>query len=146
MNEDVIELAKRRGYLYPSFEIYGGAAGFWDYGPLGTRLKNNVLDSWRSLYVVGEGFEEIQSTTVGKEDVFEASGHASGFADVLAQCRECKEFFRADHLVEDHTDIENADGMPKEELADIIDENEIKCPACGTVFEDPVVKDFNLMF
>lgn len=144
--DDVIELAKRRGYLYPSFEIYGGAAGFWDYGPLGTALMNNVLDSWRELYVVGEGFEEIRSTTIGKEDVFRASGHAEGFADVLVQCNECKAFYRADHLVEDHTEVENADGFSKERLADIIHEEEIHCPGCGALFTDPDVRDFNLMF
>ncbi|MDY6765244.1 MAG: hypothetical protein SV377_06120 [Halobacteria archaeon] len=87
--EEVIELAKRRGYLYPSFEIYGGAAGFWDYGPLGTGLKKNVVEEWREMYVVKEGFEEIETTTIGKEDVFEASGHTSTFSDALIQCPEC---------------------------------------------------------
>jgi glycyl-tRNA synthetase len=144
--EQVVELAKRRGYLYPSFEIYGGVSGFWDYGPLGTSLKNEVIDSWRDMYVVRHGYEEIETTTVGKEDVYEASGHADGFADVLASCPECGTFFRADHLVEDHTDVENADGMPEERLAEILAEEGVACPSCGSKLDDARVEEFNLMF
>ncbi|MFB6283773.1 MAG: glycine--tRNA ligase [Halobacteria archaeon] len=142
----VIELSKRRGFLYPSFEIYGGVAGFWDYGPLGTALKQNVLDSWRDSYVRREGFDEIDTPTIGIQDVFEASGHLDGFADVLAQCRDCGTFYRADHLVEDYTGIENADGYSPDKLEDVISENRINCPSCGEPMSEPVVKDFNLMF
>jgi len=145
-SEEVVELAKRRGYLYPSFEIYGGASGFYDYGPLGASLKNNVIDSWRDMYVVGHGYEEIETTTVGKEDVFVASGHADGFSDALASCGSCGTFFRADHLVEDHTDIENADGMPKERLAEILADEGVACPSCRDALDDATVEDFNLMF
>jgi glycyl-tRNA synthetase len=144
--EQVVELAKRRGYLYPSFEIYGGASGFWDYGPLGTSLKNAVVESWREMYVVRGGYEEIETTTVGVEDVYEASGHADGFSDALASCPDCGTFFRADHLVEDHTDVENADGMPKERLADILADEGVACPSCGETLDDARVEDFNLMF
>ncbi|XGI83929.1 glycine--tRNA ligase [Halorutilales archaeon Cl-col2-1] len=146
MYEEIIELAKRRGYLYPSFEIYGGASGFWDYGPLGTELKNNLLAEWRESFVTREGFDEIETTTVGKEDVFEASGHASGFADVLVQCPDCDAFFRADHLVEDNTGIENADGMSPEELGEIIAGEEIVCPGCGNDLSGAEPREFNLMF
>ena len=144
--EEVVELAKRRGYLYPSFEIYGGASGFWDYGPLGTSLKNEVVDSWREMYVVRHGYEEIDATTVGKEDVYVASGHAEGFADALASCPDCGTFFRADHLVEDHTEIENADGMPLDRLADILADEGIVCPSCGATLDEAEVEEFNLMF
>lgn len=144
--EEVVELAKRRGYLYPSFEIYGGASGFWDYGPLGASIKNNVVDSWRDLYVVRHGYEEIETTTVGKEDVYVASGHAEGFSDALASCPSCGEFFRADHLVEDQTDVENADGMPNERLAGLLANEEVPCPSCGATLGDATVEGFNLMF
>ena len=144
--EQVVELAKRRGYLYPSFEIYGGASGFWDYGPLGTSLKNSIVDSWREMYVVRHGYEEIETTTVGVEDVYEASGHADGFSDALASCPDCGTFFRADHLVEDHTDVENADGMEKERLAEILAEEAVACPSCGSTLDDARVEEFNLMF
>ncbi len=143
--DEVIELSKRRGYLYPSFEIYGGVSGFWDYGPLGKGLKNNVVELWREMYVVGEGFEEIETTTVGAEEVYEASGHAEGFADYLTKCDGCGGYFRADHLVEDHSDVENADGMSRERLADLLAEAEAPCPACGETI-DGEVTDFNLMF
>jgi glycyl-tRNA synthetase len=144
--EEVIELAKRRGYLYPSFEIYGGASGFWDYGPLGASLKKEVVGSWRDMYVVRHGYEEIDATTVGKEDVYVASGHAEGFADALAACHDCGTFFRADHLVEDHTDIENADGMALDRLADILADENVPCPSCGATLEDVEVEESNLMF
>ncbi len=144
--QEVVELAKRRGYLYPSFEIYGGVSGFWDYGPLGTSLKNAIVGSWRDMYVVRHGYEEIETTTIGKEDVYEASGHADGFSDALASCPECGTFFRADHLVEDHTDIENADGMPKERLAEILADEGVPCPSCGATLDNARVEEFNLMF
>jgi len=144
--EEVVELAKRRGYLYPSFEIYGGASGFWDYGPLGTALKNAIVDSWREMYVVRHGYEEIETTTVGIEDVYEASGHADGFADLLASCPDCGAFFRADHLVEDHTDTENADGMPADRLAEVLADECVECPSCGEALDDARIKEFNLMF
>ncbi len=143
--EEVIELAKRRGYLYPSFEIYGGVSGFWDYGPLGKELKKNIVDLWRDRYVVEEGFREIETTTVGAEQVYEASGHAEGFADYLTKCGGCGGYFRADHLVEDHSDVENADGLPREELAKLLADAEAPCPACGETITGEVT-DFNLMF
>ncbi|MFW5929562.1 MAG: glycine--tRNA ligase [Halobacteriota archaeon] len=143
--DEVVELSKRRGYLYPAFEIYGGVSGFWDYGPLGTGLKNNVVESWRELYVVEEGFEEIETTTVGSEDVYLASGHVDGFADLLVNCTSCGEYYRADHLVEDHTEIENADGMTAGELQSEIDELGIPCRRCGETIAGEVT-DFNLMF
>ncbi len=142
---EVVELAKRRGFLYPSFEIYGGVAGFWDYGPLGSRLKNNILDLWRDIYVLQEGFEEIDTPTIGKRKVFEASGHASGFSDFLIRCRDCGEFYRADHLVEKVVGIENADGLSKKELSNIIQREQIECDGCSSRLEGEV-EDFNLMF
>ncbi len=98
---DVLSLCKRRGFLYPSYEIYGGLAGFYDYGPLGVTMKQNIIDLWRSIYVLEEGFIEIDSDIVGPEMVFKASGHAENFQDLMVTCKLCGEGFRADHLAQD---------------------------------------------
>ncbi|VUT27885.1 MAG: glycyl-tRNA synthetase [Candidatus Syntrophoarchaeum sp. GoM_oil] len=117
--DEVMELAKRRGFLWPSFEIYGGTAGFYDYGPLGARLKRNIEDVWRKFYVVGEGFYEIETPIIGLEEIFRASGHLSSFTDPIVECKSCKEFFREDHV---------GDG----------------CPVCGGEFGE--ASEFHLMF
>ncbi|MCE8423922.1 MAG: glycine--tRNA ligase, partial [Candidatus Methanoperedens sp.] len=140
--ELVIEMAKRRGFLWNSFELYGGTAGFFDYGPLGAMLKRRVENIWRDIFVINEGFYEIEVPTIGIEDIFIASGHVSGFSDPLTECQKCNEAFRADHLVQDV--VTNPDIMSADELTEVIKKNNIKCPECGgklgTVYE------FNLMF
>src|SRR5665648_1199648 len=91
--DKVIELAKRRGFLWPSFELYGGAAGFYDYGPVGVTLKRRIENIWREMYVINEGYMEIEGPTVGVEDVFIASGHVGGFSDPITVCAGCAEPF-----------------------------------------------------
>ncbi|ABE51862.1 glycine--tRNA ligase [Methanococcoides burtonii] len=140
--EQVIELAKRRGFLWNSFELYGGAAGFYDYGPLGCTLKRRIEQIWRELYVIHEGFMEIETPTVGIEDVFVASGHVGGFSDPLCECQECEEAFRADHLVDKIVEV--ADALSNEELDRLIKENDIGCPECGGKLGKAY--EFNLMF
>lgn len=139
----VIGLCKRRGFLYPSFEIYEGAGGFYDWGPMGASLKRKTLDKWRQLYVVKHGFMEVYTPTVMPEEVFEASGHLDGFVDPMISCEECGESYRADHLVESFVEVV-ADSMPNEELEEIIEEEDLGCPECGGGLSD--VYDFNLMF
>ena len=142
--DKVFEVAKNRGFIWPSFEIYGGASGFYDYGPLGATLKRKIEDEWRRFYCVGEGFYEIEVPTIGVEAIFEASGHVGGFADPMATCEQCKEAFRADHVVREVVEI--PDGIKKEQLTEIIHTNRdrICCPECGGRLGD--VYDFNLMF
>jgi glycyl-tRNA synthetase len=140
--DSVIELAKRRGFIWNSFEIYGGTAGFYDYGPLGAMLKRRIENIWRDIYVINEGYYEIEVPTIGIEDVFVASGHVGGFSDPLTECVKCHESFRADHLVEDVAS--NPDTLTPDELSVIIKENNIKCPDCGG--ELGGVYEFNLMF
>lgn len=140
--DKVTELARRRGFLWPAFELYGGAAGFYDYGPLGAPLKRRVEDIWRQFFVIQEGFAEIEAPTIGVEGIFQASGHLSGFSDPLTGCKECKEVYRADHLIK-HL-IEVPDALANEEIYRIIKENEIACPECGGELSD--VYEFNLMF
>jgi glycyl-tRNA synthetase (class II) len=86
-SESVLTLAKRRGFLWPSSEIYGGIAGFYDFGPLGSIMKREIEDVWRRYYVLGEGFAEISSTEISPEEVFIASGHVNEFTDFLVECR-----------------------------------------------------------
>lgn len=140
--DKVFELAKNRGFIWPSFEIYGGASGFYDYGPMGATLKRKIEDAWRRLYCVGEGFYEIEAPTIGVEAIFEASGHVGGFADPMTVCQKCKESFRADHVIKGVMEI--PDGLKKEQLTEIIKNNNIKCPECGGPLGE--VYDFNLMF
>ena len=140
--EKVFELAKRRGFLWNSFELYGGSRGFYDYGPLGSTLKRRIEQTWREFYVIQEGFMEIECPTIGIEEVFIASGHVGGFSDPLCECMNCKEAFRADHLVEN---VMSAAGtLSAEDLTKVIKENEVKCPECGGEFGDAY--EFNLMF
>ncbi len=140
--EKVFELAKRRGFLWNSFELYGGSRGFYDYGPLGSTLKRRIEQTWREFYVIQEGHMEIECPTIGIEDVFVASGHVGGFSDPLCECRKCGEAFRADHLVEN---IMSAAGtLSAEDLTKVIKEKGVTCPECGGEFGDAY--EFNLMF
>ena len=140
--EKVFELAKRRGFLWNSFELYGGSRGFYVYGPLGSTLKRRIEQTWREFYVIQEGFMEIECPTIGIEEVFIASGHVGGFSDPLCECMNCKEAFRADHLVQNV--MEAAGTLSAEQLTKVIKENNIRCPECGGKFGDAY--EFNLMF
>ena len=140
--DKVIELSKRRGFLWNSFEIYGGAAGFYDYGPYGAMLKRCVENIWRDFFVVQEGFFEIESPTIGIEDIFVASGHVSGFSDPITECLKCGEVFRADHLI--NNIVSGADGLSSDELERLIKLHDTRCPECGGNLDK--VYDFNLMF
>jgi len=153
----VLSLAKRRGFFWPSFEIYGGVAGLYDYGPLGTLLKRNIISVWRKTFVQGEGFAEIEGSNISPEEVFMASGHLSEFTDYLTACENCGEVFRADHLIE----FKIQDGIAPdgkypilsgllEKLASgrleamDLEKEGIKCPVCGGKLSTPY--PFNLMF
>ena len=141
--EKVIELARRRGFVWPSSEIYGSVAGFIDYGPLGAMLKRRIEATWRRFYVVQEGYYEIECPTVGIEPIYVASGHVGGFSDKMFQCPHCQEFLRADHVAEAFG-IPHAGTMSKEELHNVLVDKE--CPACNKVLGEVEVFDFNLMF
>lgn len=144
--DDLVELAKRRGFFFGSNGAYGGTAGFYTFGPQGAALKRNLEDAWRDRFTIREGNREIEAPTVMPEAVFEASGHLEGFDDMLVECGECGESHRADHLVEAVTDIEDAEALPGEEVEALIADNEIACPACGTPLAGEPVEAFNLMF
>jgi len=143
---DLSELARRRGFFFQANESYGGVAGFYTYGPEGAALKRNVEDAWRDRFVTKEGNLEIDSPTVTPESVFEASGHLDGFDDMLVECAACEESHRADHVVEDATDLADAESLPTEEVEDLIAEHELACPECGASLVGEPVETFNLMF
>ncbi|MDI6810450.1 MAG: glycine--tRNA ligase [archaeon] len=119
--DETVELARRRGFLWQAFEIYGGAAGFYDYGPLGALLKRRVEEKWRDFYR-REGFYEIETTTVAPREIFEASGHLESFTDQAVVCKHCKSFFRIGENVRVG----------------------VNCPECGGELE--AAGEFNLMF
>ena len=139
---DLLGLCKRRGFIWPSFEIYGGVAGMFDYGPLGCALRNNITDVWRAIYKGREGFVEIDSETVNPREVFKASGHVDEFADLITYCTKCQAPFRADHLVKEFYD--NPDVLSPEELDKAFVDHDVKCPECGGDLGK--VEEFNLMF
>ncbi|MDG5778369.1 glycine--tRNA ligase [Haloarculaceae archaeon H-GB1-1] len=140
------ELAKRRGFFFPSASVYGGAAGFYTYGPQGASLKRNLEDAWRDRFVFREGHMELEGPDVMPEAVFEASGHLDGFDDMIVECPECGESHRADHLVEDATALEEVEALPLDEVQDLIADHDLTCPNCGTALAGEPVEQFNLMF
>jgi glycyl-tRNA synthetase len=145
-SEKLVELAKRRGYFFQSSGAYGGVGGFYTFGPQGASLKGNVEDAWRDRFAVAEGNMEIDAPTIMPEPVFEASGHLEGFDDMLIECPECGESSRADHVVEDNTEYEDAESLPIPEVEEVIAEYELVCPACGAGLAGQAVETFNLMF
>jgi glycyl-tRNA synthetase len=99
--ENIVSLAKRRGFVYPSSEIYGGLRASWDYGPLGVELKNNVKRQWWKSMVMGrEDVVGLDSCVILAREVWEASGHVATFSDPLTECTACNKRYRADHLEE----------------------------------------------
>ncbi|MEF8850918.1 MAG: glycine--tRNA ligase [Haloarculaceae archaeon] len=140
------ELAKRRGFFLPTAGAYGGVAGFYTYGPQGASLKDNIEDTWRERFTVQEGNMEVDAPTVMPEPVFEASGHLDGFDDMIVECPECGATHRADHVVEDNTDYEEAESLGPERVGEVIAEYELVCPDCGTGLAGQAVEEFNLMF
>ena len=120
--EKVVSLAKRRGFVFPGSEIYGGMSGTWDYGPMGVALKNNIKDLWWRTFVSSrEDMYGIDAAILMNPKAWEASGHVSGFSDPLVECKKCKHRFRADQLED-----------PK------------KCPDCGGALGE--ARQFNMMF
>lgn len=141
--ESVMELAKRRGFIWPTAECYGSVAGFIDYGPLGAMLKRRIENIWREFFVVREGCYEIESPVIGPEQVFIASGHVKGFVDKMFQCPNCREYFRADHAAQ-AAGIPHASAMKAEELQHALSGTE--CPSCRAPLGSVEIFDFNLMF
>lgn len=142
--EKIVEVAKRRGFFWPSSDIYNPIAGFWHYGPVGLVLKKKIEDTWRKTFVKDEGFYEVEGTNIMPEAVFVASGHVKGFSDPLVQCEKCKSLHRADKLVEKQTGISVPEHSSLKKFDEIIKKKKITCPNCGGKLRK--TKFFNMMF
>lgn len=140
------ELAKRRGFYTQTSESYGGVGGFYTFGPVGAELKRNIENSWRKKFSESLGHREIEAPTIMQEDVFDASGHLDTFDDMIIKCPECNTSSRADHIVEDNTSMDEAEGLPISRIEELFEEHDLKCPICGTSLAGEKVEDFNLMF
>jgi glycyl-tRNA synthetase len=140
------ELARRRGFYWNSYEIYGGSGGFVAYGPLGTRLKQNIENKLRELMVKQTGILEMESSVITPGKVFEASGHVDHFKEPMVECVKCNKRFRADHLLEEGAKISSADAekMTLDEVQTALEKNSITCPDCGGGFRAP--QQFLTMF
>lgn len=145
----IVSLAKRRGFIYPGSEIYGGVANTYDYGPVGAELLRNIRNLWwenfvhRRRDIVG-----LEGSLISHQEIWKASGHTAGFADALVDCKNCKLRKRADHLIEESLSGDKevkVEGLSDGELDKIIEENKILCPNCGK-FEWTKVRKFNLLF
>jgi len=142
--KELVSFCKKKGFMYASSEIYGGVAGLYDYGHLGTLLKKNFENNWRNFFLgLHDNFHEIETANIMHEKVFEASGHLANFMDPLAKCTKCGNIERADHLVEKELG-ERFEGLSIEEYTKLIRKNDLKCPKCKAEFEDVTV--LNLMF
>ncbi|MGA3291129.1 MAG: glycine--tRNA ligase [Candidatus Bathyarchaeia archaeon] len=139
------ELSRRRGFFWPSFEIYGGSGGFVTYGPLGARLKQNIEGKLRELFIKKIGIYEIESTVIAPSKVFEASGHVDHFKEPMVECKSCHSRFRADNLLEAKgISSAEAEKMSLTEIKDEIERHCIVCPDCGGKFGEP--QQFLTMF
>ena len=150
--EKLVALCKNRGFVFAGSEIYGGLANTWDYGPLGVEMKNNIKKAWWKKFVQESPYNVgLDAAILMNPQTWVASGHLGGFSDPLMDCRECKERFRADKLIEDYcaetgTALDKPiDAFTQTEMKDFIEEHNIPCPSCGKHnFTD--IRQFNLMF
>lgn len=135
--ERILEIAMRRGFFWPSFEIYGGLGGFYTYGNLGTRLKRNIEELWRMLFVRRHRFQEIEDPIINPSRVFEASGHIQHFREYVLECTRCGRVGRADHLIEEQLGIP-AQSIDRDEIERLVGEGRVRCPECGAGLKAPV--------
>ncbi len=144
--EELVNFSKQYGFIFQGSEIYGGLANTWDYGPLGSRLKNTIKDCWRKKFIQErKNAYEVDADILMHPRVWEASGHVQGFSDPLADCKECKTRHRVDNLINDFSNSSIGDAMTQEEMIEYIKENKVPCPKCGkSNFTD--IRQFNLMF
>jgi glycyl-tRNA synthetase len=140
------ELARRRGFFWQSYEIYGGVGGFVTYGPLGARLKQNIERKLRELFVNKLGIFEIESSVIAPGKVFEASGHVNHFKEPMVECSQCNKRFRADHLLEEYAkkSCVETEKMNLDQIQKALKKHGINCPECGGGFKPP--QQFLTMF
>jgi len=150
--DEIVALAKARGFVYPGSDIYGGLANTWDYGPLGVELKNNVKRAWWDAFIAKNPLNVgMDSAILMNPETWVATGHLANFDDPLMDCKACKSRFRADKLIEDYMHAKgiapekSVDGWTNEEMESYIQNNDIVCPVCGKK-DFTGIRQFNLMF
>ena len=153
--DKVVGLCKRRGFVYPGSEIYGGLANSWDFGPLGVELLKNLKDAWWKKFVTERiDMVGLDAAILMNPTTWEASGHVGSFSDPLMDCKKCKSRERADKLVENWQQDNGFDEQPAnwagektppQDMLDFINAKEITCPKCGSL-DWTLPKAFNLMF
>ena len=145
--DKIVNLCKTKGFVFPGSEIYDGFANTWDFGPVGVELKNNIKRAWWKRFVQQDmNTYGVDAAILMNPRVWEASGHIASFGDPKMDCKVCKQRFRADTLIENHSKGQvAAEAMTNEEMEKYIDENNIKCPHCGNKNWTQIRK-FNPMF
>ncbi len=139
--EEMIELSKRRGFFWPSFSIYGGSAGFNDYAPLGSILKNRIYEEWKRAFTVIGGIE-IDSPNITPERVLKASGHVDKFIDMAVACSKCKTRYKLENIIS----APGSSRIPEtlKEADEMVRKGHFKCEKCGNELTNPY--EFHLMF
>ena len=144
--EQIVSFTKRRGFVFPSSEIYGGLGAVYDYGPYGVELANNIKQAWwKAMVQENENIVGLDSSIFMSPKVWEASGHVSGFSDPLAECKQCHSRIRADHLLEE-AGVFADEKMSEKEINNLLIANKekLRCPKCGSN-DFSEVKNFNLL-
>lgn len=148
--EQIVNLAKHRGFVFPGSEIYGGLANTWDYGPLGVELKNNVKKAWWKKFIQESPYNVgLDAAILMNPQTWVASGHVGNFNDPMIDCKNCKARHRADKLIENALEAKGiemiVDGLSFDQMAALIQEHDIACPDCGSK-DFTEIRQFNLMF
>lgn len=144
--EKIVSLSKRRGFVFPSSEIYGGFAAVYDYGPLGVELSNNIKQAWwKAMVHEREDVVGLDSAIFMNPKIWEASGHVGGFSDPLTECKKCHTRHRVDHMLE-AIDVFADEKMTQEEIQKLFDDNQenLKCPKCSAQ-DFTEIRSFNLL-
>ena len=145
--DKIVNLCKNRGIIFQGSEIYGGMGNTWDYGPVGVEIKNNLKRAWWKRFVQEDkNTFGVDAAILMNPRVWDASGHTQNFADPKMDCKSCKQRFRADNLIEDHSkNTVSAEAMTNEQMEEYIQTNKVKCPHCGN-FDWTPIRQFKLMF
>ena len=144
--KDMVNICKQYGFIYQGSEIYGGLANTWDYGPLGSLLKDNIKKTWKKRFIQErDDAYEVDAAILMHPRVWEASGHVQSFSDPLIDCKNCKMRHRVDNLISEYNPELDVDAMTEEEMMNYINKNCVPCPKCGKSNFTPL-REFNLMF
>lgn len=145
--DKIVNLCKSRGIIFQGSEIYGGMGNTWDYGPIGVEIKNNIKRAWWKRFVQEDpNTYGVDAAILMSPRVWDASGHTQNFSDPKMDCKSCKQRFRADNLIEEHSKgTISAEAMSNEEMENYINKHKVNCPHCGNFNWTPI-RQFKLMF